>query len=318
MLARILAAQSDLATALSQLGATGDSALHAQVASQLQTLAGLERTVTSGNATALATARSEIAAAVAASTGISQQARDGAQRPDTAELAASAASRQQVQSLMREMHRFDPYLRFASADDEAEYRRREAERRTYIEEQHRRGTPEGNLNAAGAAVSQMADAGVHGAANSPEFRRRFEELTETTGRLRDEVRRSGRSTREFDDRMRADLRRTLRARGVTDAEIEARFAAYPDPLEAVTDYVRSVDDLRTIEQSANAAAERESTIVAAEAPAQSQTVSEAIARLRAAGVSDAVEHPTGQAYAHGVTANERPANLPVRPPAASR
>jgi hypothetical protein len=45
---------------------------------------------------------------------------------------AASASRQQVTALMQDMHRFDPYLHFASRDDGDAYRNREAERRTYI------------------------------------------------------------------------------------------------------------------------------------------------------------------------------------------
>jgi hypothetical protein len=309
LLAGILAAQSDLAAALAQLSSTGDNALRAQVAAQLQTLAGLERAVTSGNPAMLASVRREVASAIAAGANISQQVRDDAQRTAAAELAAvSAVSRQQVQSLMRDMHRFDPFLRFASPEDEEAYRRREAERRAYIEEQHRRGTPEGDLNASAGAIGQMVDARAHGAGDSPEFQQRWNELVGTTQRLREQVQRSGGSTREFDQRLRAELRQTLRARGASAAEIEARLAAHPDnPLEAVRDYMRDAADIRQVEQSASLASRQVSQIVAAEEPTEDRTLSDAIARLRAAGATAAANHPDAERFAHGVNANEHPA-----------
>jgi DNA-binding transcriptional MerR regulator len=279
------------------------------VVAQLQSIAGMERAIARGNPAALVAMRGEIAAAALSSAAMVQQVRDssGEQSQAAALANVSSESRQQVQSLMRDMHQFDPYLRFSSPEDEAAYRRREAERQAYIAREQARGTPDGNLNASAGAIGQMVDAKAHGAGDSPEFRQRWNELVDTTARLRDEVRRSGGSTREFDARLREDLRRILHARGVSDAEVDARFASHPDALEAVREYMNSDADLRQLRGLArDAIQETLPAIVASEAPAQTQTMSEAIARLRAAGVTAAADHPVAQEYAHGVAINDRP------------
>lgn len=321
MLAHLLGAQADLEASLALLRQSGDAGLIAQGETQRSTLADLQRALASAGPANLTAIRSAIAAAVSASTGLSQQARGAALQAEAAELAATRTeSRLQVQSLMRDMHRFDPYLAFASPEDEAAYRNREAERRAYIEQQQARGTPEGDLNASGAAIGQMVDAQAHGAADSPEFRQRWDELAGTTARLREQVARSGGSTREFDDRLRGELRATLRGRGVSDTEIDARLAAHPgDPLAAVRDYMRSEDDLLAIDRSISQIGRHESiatapppvVVAVAEQPAASVSMADVMAEFRACGITPA-DHQPGEAFAHGVAACERPAQSPVR------
>ena len=302
MLAEIQSAAFDLDTAAARLSATGDAGLLAQAEAQRQTLGGLERQVAQASPAGLAAIRAAVAATATTSAAIVQQARASASAADAAELAESrTASRATVQALVRDLHRFDPYLQFASSADETEYRRREAERRAYIEQQHAKATPEGDLNAAGAAVGQMVDAKGHGADQSPEFGQRWNSLAATTDRLRGAARATGQPTEEFDHNLRDNLRRTLKAKGFTDAEIDARFAATPDPLQAARDFVGTDD--RTPAKPAAAVAPAEHPPV--------QSLTDAMAQFRAAGIV-AAEHTPGDPLAHGLAAHERPAPTPGR------
>lgn len=118
--------------------------------------------------------RSEVMAFVAASQATAQQTRSAVAAAQAAEVALHAASERahrEVTDIADDLFGkkiFDPYLRFASAEDEEAYRRREADRQAYIAEQLAKGTPEGNLNAANATVAQLEDAGAHGADRSPD------------------------------------------------------------------------------------------------------------------------------------------------------
>ena len=233
----ISAAQIDITEAIAELARSGADA--SALTNQRQSLQQLQKQVGTANLTTLAGLRAEIAGAVATTQTLTEQSRAVAitagQAAAETLATASVNSRLAVISIMRDMHRFDPYLNFASAEDEAAYRKREAERLAYIDAQHAKGTVEGNLNAAGAAVGQLADAKAHGAGNSPEFERWSNELTNKTTILRDAARQSGVSTEEFDRNVTADYRRISKAQGLSDAEINARLATHDgDALKAIT------------------------------------------------------------------------------------
>ncbi|MBV8686900.1 MAG: hypothetical protein JOZ90_11010 [Alphaproteobacteria bacterium] len=203
---------------------------------------------------------------------MAQQARGEASAP-TAELAvASAASRQQVQAIMRDLHRFDPYLQFASPEEEAEYRRREAERRADVEREQAKGTSQGELNASAVALGQMADAAAHGADSNPEFQHRFDELAATHARLRDSMRRDGLSTDEADARVKAEAAALLRRRSGS-AEEAATLADSGDPLRLLA---REMEARRTVQATAPNAPETSTA---------SSELEDAIAALRAAGAT---------------------------------
>ncbi len=125
---------------------------------------------------------SEVAASVAATQSVVQQAQQGTNGAQAAEAAlqqASATSHQSVSDFERDFYGrriFDPYLRFASAEDEEAYRRREAERQQAIDKAMAEGTPEGNLKANKLAIDQLQDAGTHGADRSPEYKRHMDAL----------------------------------------------------------------------------------------------------------------------------------------------
>lgn len=224
--------------------------------------------------------QTQIAAALAASAITASDARAGSRSgSEAAELAAASAnSRQQVQSLLRNLHRFDPYLSFDSPEAEADYRRRQADRTSYIEQQHARGTPQGDLNANAAALGQLVDAEAHGAGSSPEFNATWDNSAAAYTRLQTDIRRAGGSTREADERLTRDVRQALRRRGRTDQEIDAIFAAHGgDPL-AVAEATREAPiQARGPEATPAPVAER----------AQQNELADAMAALRAAGVTAA-------------------------------
>ena len=218
LLGTIAGAQFDIDNAIAELARSGTDT--SALTNQRQSLQQLQKQVGSASFTTLAGLRAEIAGAVAITQTLAEQGRTIAtvagHAAAEALATASANSRAQVTSIMRDMHRFDAYLHFASAEDEAAYRKHEAERLAYINAQHAKGTAEGNLNAAGATVAQLADAEAHGAGNSPEFKQRQRELVESTIALRNKMHANGQSTEEFDQRLEADLRRIAEVRGHSD------------------------------------------------------------------------------------------------------
>lgn len=85
---------------------------------------------------------------------------------------ASQAAREAVhdfQDAYFKDRKFDPYLQFASAEDERKFRERENERQEAIQRALAQNSPEGNLKANQLALDQLKDAGAHGATRSPEY-----------------------------------------------------------------------------------------------------------------------------------------------------
>lgn len=129
----------------------------------------------SSHGSGLASIRAEVAAFVAAAQVIANQAVASAATTQTAEAAlhlANEAARREVTSFVEDFYEkriFDPFLRFASAEDEAAYREREEERKREIKEALALGTPEGTLKANLLSRDQLLDAGAHGADRSPDY-----------------------------------------------------------------------------------------------------------------------------------------------------
>lgn len=297
LLDQLAAAQSDLETVAADLAGNGADA--SAVQSQLQSLRRLQRHVGGADAATLVNLRRDVAAAVTTSQAVGEtaQASAGSAMADAVRnlAEASAASRSQVQSVMAGMRDFDGALRFGSDEDQRTYREREAERRAYIEAQQAKNTPVGNLNAAGAAVGQMADAHAHGA-GGPEFDKRWDELVATTEKLRNAAEANGVSTEEFDGRLREDLRAILKSKGLTDAQIDAQFAAHPDPLEAAKAYVHDNVDIAKVQRSA----ERVDAMSQPASSVAQDDVSKLIATLQSAGVVTTPQK-SGSQPEHGVT-----------------
>lgn len=138
----------------------------------------------------LVSIRAEVAAFVAAAQVIANQAVASAATTQTAEAAlhlASEAARREVTSFVQDFYEkkiFDPFLRFASPEDEDAYRKREADRERAIKEALALGTPEGNLRAANLSMAQLRDAGAHGADKSPEYARIWSSLDAPTSDLK--------------------------------------------------------------------------------------------------------------------------------------
>jgi hypothetical protein len=262
---QLFAAQRELDLAMLEMREAGASETDmAALRQQAQTLVQLQRALTDRGRAGLDDLKGPIAAAVTASTALAATGRDTAlasKGTDPTSMAAiTAATRRQVENLSRDIYErkiFDPYLSFASAEEEAEYRRREQEAKRYMEAEMAKGTPEGDLNAAGAAQGQLLDAAAHGAADSPEFKERWEALEKTAREQREAIRASGGSTEEYDKRIEDSVRRFLRSKGVSEEDIDKAIAATNgDPLQAVKPYLEGEKDAQGLENSVRDATRR--------------------------------------------------------------
>ena len=300
LLGKLVAAQMSLERAVAELVSSGASTSAADA--QLSILAGLQASIGTAGPAALAAMTGEIASAVAQAKTLADQAREQTNAATASSALALAdaarASRLAVNDAMEAARHFQ--LTFASPADEADYRKREDERRHYIAAQDAKHTPAGDLNASGAGVGQLVDAKAHGA-QGPEFDKQWTALVTTTEKLREQVRASGGSTKEFDDHLRNDLRQIMKSKGLTNAEIDARFAANPDPLEAAKAYVASGTDIGAIEQVAKRAANSDvPTKVEVQANAPANDMSSIMANLQSAGISGGQTPELSHEPRHGV------------------
>ena len=302
-------AAASINAALADLRHAGDASAIAQNEANLSGLIYLKATVSIASPVALVAMRAAISGAIATATTTAEQSRSATASAGGAALAGAAAeSRSALQSTMQAVDRFE--LHFDSAEDQEAYRQRRAVRGAYIGAELAKHTPQGNLNAAGGTIGQMVDAKAHGAGNDPAFQEQWDRLVTTTEKLRDEVRKSGGLTKEFDDRLRADLRRILKAKGLTDAQVDVQFATHhDDPLETAKAFVTD-NDLGEITRSVNQIGAMNTkpapTIVVASKPAMELTVADAMAEFRTAGIT-ASDHPASDGFVHGVKTQERPA-----------
>lgn len=326
MFGQLSAAQSALESHLADLHRTGaDSALVAECGTRVGALTALQKGVALAPVGSLAAMRPKIAASIAATAAIVEHARASTAAhgvKEAAQLAAaSAAARSQVTALQSDLFErriFDPFLRFATADDEAAYRRREADAQRYISAQLAEGTPEGDLNASGALVSRMLDAHSHGAGASHEFQARWSRLVASTETLRDAMRRDGRATEEFDRNMEAAVRQYLHDKGLTEPAITAALEQAGEPLEAVKPFIESPGDTHQLE----GALRREigtnvvpvTTVVATTEPligeqSSSPNLNDVMATLRAAGVAPGSENSAPSAPLHTSACRNRSTTL---------
>jgi hypothetical protein len=228
----------------------------------------------------------------------------------------SAVTRDDVLSLSKDFytdHLFDKYLHFASAEDEADYRRRTAAMQAYIAKEMARGTPEGNLNAGGCMASQLLEADTHGAGKSPDFLPKWNKLVGDVERERAALKAAGQSTAEFDRTVSESVRRFLKSKGLSDAEIDKRLANGADPLAAVQPFLQSDSDRQTLEnQIGQTASSPAVSLTRVEATAGASTRDTQLgidfaalaAKSRAAGlqVADAAE----PSPAHGLAIGKPP------------
>lgn len=185
-------AEADLRAQIASLSGASDSTALAQTMAQLGGLTGLERQIAHAGGKDLASIRNEVSAYVAATqTFLQQTSQAGAKETGAQALnAASAAARQSVADFTKayyEQRIFDPYLKFASVEDEEAYRRKETERQHAIEKALAEKTPEGDLRASKLATEQLKDAGAHGADQSPAFQTMLDSMNQSTANLEKQI-----------------------------------------------------------------------------------------------------------------------------------
>jgi hypothetical protein len=186
-------ARDEFASAITQLRASHATLTQGDILEQsqakLQALNALRDQLADGaKGRPLASLRAEVRAAIAAVHAYASEVRGAAQSEQTTQPLGlvTATAHRDVQNAARDVFDrkiFDPYLRFVSPQDEEEYRKREAERKHYIEEQQAKGTPQGELNATNTMIAQLDDAKAHGAAKSPEFAPMRERLSNDRAKL---------------------------------------------------------------------------------------------------------------------------------------
>jgi hypothetical protein len=118
--------------------------------------------------------RGEVAATAAGATALAQHLSNSAgNEANTHQLAAHAKeARATIEKLGNALFKervLDPYLQFASAEDEEAYRKRERERQKEIDRATALGTPEGLRLATQIMREQVDDAKAHGADRSPDM-----------------------------------------------------------------------------------------------------------------------------------------------------
>lgn len=155
--------------------AGGDAGALGQAEAQMQALTRLQHRIGRADPSTLTAMRAEVVASVAASVALTQAARTSVANVQTAEVAlhaAQAEARRTVADFTHDFYErkiFDPYLKFASAEDERAYREREESYRREIEKAQAQGTPEGDLRALQLTKAQLLDAGAHGADRNPAY-----------------------------------------------------------------------------------------------------------------------------------------------------
>lgn len=274
-------------------------------------------------------------AAIAALIGASEAAATNALQTIAAETArtaqevvtTSAATRREVETLSHDLYGrriFDPFLRFTSEDEEAEYRAREEQRQRAILAQLAHHTPQGDLMAGGIAAGQLLDAHAHGAGASPEFQTRWDSLFSKLQKHRQAMLAAGQSVEEFDAYIRTQVRLVLRKDGLSDAEIDACLAAVSSPLEAAQLYLSSHQEAPRQKSRVAPAAMPQSApglgiqIVTVDdnqpqKPTGPIDFAAMTAKLQAAGVQMEGEAPA-PASGHGLTVGEPPATVVIRTP----
>ena len=301
--------------------ADADPTVREQLRSQLSSIAGLRQQVGTASIAMLGKLQGQVSAIVNVAASAAHEAQASAQAGSASPMGMAqfaSAARAETNAVMAGMKDFDPHLRFTDARDEEAYRQREAERRAIIAAEQAKGTPEGDLNASGAAVGQMADAAAHGADKSPEFQARWDALTASTAKLRAQLIRDGRDVSKFDTDLRNDLRRIMKAKGLTDAQIDAQFAAHPgNPLEAAKAFVadqngvigdKEINDLSRKAATYRDDAQEKAVVTPSSEPASPMV--DAMAKFKAAGImlaDTASEQP-----AHGVATRAMAGPTPLR------
>jgi hypothetical protein len=170
LVGQLVAAQFALEGALAEF--TGNSGALGQAQLQLSMLVALRQQIGTASPASLSAMSNEIFGAVAQAQGIIQQGRANLANSEASSASNTAKARQALQSMADDLFGkklLDPYLHFASAEEEAAYRKREQERSIAYDDEIAKQTAEGNRRAASILQSQLADAKAHGANRSPDM-----------------------------------------------------------------------------------------------------------------------------------------------------
>lgn len=204
-------------------------------------LAGLQRHIAQGGD--VATLRAAVRASTEAVQSLTGQTRTASASGHAAEVALHQAvgqARRTTDAFLHDFYErriFDPYLSFASPEEEQAYRDREEARQRAIEEARARGTPEGDLLALRLGREQLEDAARYGADQSPAYAGLYAEVSSAERDLRAAVEpeQRQRSTAALDGMdatseplVSPDVLASLRNAGVTMTDPDASSAIVPN------------------------------------------------------------------------------------------
>jgi len=173
LIGQLAGAQLALEAVIAELSRNGgDVTILAELRNQIVSVIDLRQHVGSASRSELASIRREVASVTAASQTLAQHAASSGSavvsHPTMTHQQAHAAI-QSVSHDLFDRHVLDPYLQFASEEDERAYRRREQENAEALKRALALNTPAGSLHAAAILERQLDDAEAHGAGASPEF-----------------------------------------------------------------------------------------------------------------------------------------------------
>lgn len=176
MTSELAAAQGDLSANLIELrnSPNADAAAIAQGDQQLAMVLALKQKLALAGPGAIGTMSAEIAGVIASAAAVTRVIQAAASNVGGAGSLAAAvrAAREAVNDFADDYfgkRKFDPYLVFASEQEQREFREREATRQKQIDAARAEGTPEGDRRALQLSISQLKDAGAHGADKSPDY-----------------------------------------------------------------------------------------------------------------------------------------------------
>jgi len=281
LLGKLVAAQMSLEKAIAELASSGASTSAADA--QLSILVGLQASIGTASATALAAMTGEIASAVAQSKTLADQARDDANAANATASASLADARTHARETITRIeddlyHKkiFEPYLQFQSEEDERAFREREEANRRAIAAARAKGTPEGEAEALTIEHRQLLDMGAHGATDSPDFAERLKATTEAYQQQRAAMQQTGHDTKQTDAMIAADTRDFLKAKGVPEAEITEAMQSGKPTNEIIAPYIGKPQVERMVSPESKVKSDQEQP-----APDHLDAVA---AALRAAGV----------------------------------
>lgn len=199
LIAKVGAVHSRIEEAMAHAG--GDPAARVRVRAALDAIEAVESRLAVGGLS------SADLATLSSSIDVARETAEAFDHPSAGQHAALSAA--EARATMRavgrdlfERHVLDPYLHFDSAADQAEYRRREAERQRAIEEARSQHTPVGDYRVALLTQDQIRDAGAHGATASPDFDGLVARADQGTAAALAEVTRTGGNTASVESSVR--------------------------------------------------------------------------------------------------------------------